>query len=161
MDRKALYSSIPTMEVKTRSNGGCWTCRCRRKKCDERAQPCETCESLRLPCHGYGERPGWMDGDIQEKAQALAFKALVKHQTTLKRRSKARSRSSLPPVGELIQSVPAIHNVAETDILHAVSLIKEKRTEMPRHARKQMPSHKPRLPPFTKSTLRYQQTIPP
>ncbi|KAG2359448.1 hypothetical protein BDR07DRAFT_1336806 [Suillus spraguei] len=43
--------------------GGCWTCRLRRKKCDEQREDnsCHTCKRLRLDCLGWGtRRPEWM-----------------------------------------------------------------------------------------------------
>lgn len=44
-----------------RSKNGCWTCRCRRKKCDEKKPSCGVCESLGLQCAGYSEeRPSFM-----------------------------------------------------------------------------------------------------
>lgn len=44
-----------------RSKNGCWTCRCRRKKCDEAKPSCRTCINLGVPCAGYSsERPDFM-----------------------------------------------------------------------------------------------------
>ncbi|KAG0646244.1 Pestheic acid cluster transcriptional regulator 3 [Hyphodiscus hymeniophilus] len=43
-----------------KSKQGCWTCRLRRKKCDERPHTCSTCESLTIPCYGYGSKPDWV-----------------------------------------------------------------------------------------------------
>lgn len=44
-----------------RSKNGCWTCRCRRKKCDEAKPSCQTCFSLGIECAGYSsERPEFM-----------------------------------------------------------------------------------------------------
>ena len=60
-----------------RSVNGCWTCRLRRKKCDERRPSCSTCVSLELDCHGYGPKPLWMDHGALQKAQALEFKRIV------------------------------------------------------------------------------------
>jgi hypothetical protein len=43
--------------------GGCWTCRLRRKKCDEQREgnSCHTCKRLRIDCLGWGtRRPEWM-----------------------------------------------------------------------------------------------------
>ena len=43
----------------TRSRTGCWTCRTRRKKCDETRPVCRTCAALDLVCEGYGVRLKW------------------------------------------------------------------------------------------------------
>ncbi|KAE9379910.1 hypothetical protein N431DRAFT_521727 [Stipitochalara longipes BDJ] len=75
-----------------RSIHGCWTCRLRRKKCDERRPSCSTCICLELDCHGYGPKPLWMDQGILQKAQALEFKRIVR-QTKSKR---LRQRSLHP-----------------------------------------------------------------
>ncbi|KAL4950358.1 fungal-specific transcription factor domain-containing protein [Aspergillus filifer] len=62
----------------TRSKHGCWTCRLRKKKCDEHRPRCQTCESLSITCYGYGEKPEWMDNGPQEKAVAEGIKQIVK-----------------------------------------------------------------------------------
>ena len=59
---------------------GCWTCRLRRKKCDEKRESCSTCRSLRLTCAGYGAKPVWMDGGALEKQKAQEIKAEVHQQ---------------------------------------------------------------------------------
>ncbi|KAL4931132.1 Zn(II)2Cys6 transcription factor [Aspergillus undulatus] len=61
-----------------RSKHGCWTCRLRKKKCDEHQPQCETCESLSITCYGYGEKPEWMDNGTQERAIAEGIKQIVK-----------------------------------------------------------------------------------
>ncbi|KAJ4987089.1 hypothetical protein SVAN01_07377 [Stagonosporopsis vannaccii] len=43
----------------TRTRTGCWTCRARRKKCDETRPSCMACRSLNLTCEGYGVRLKW------------------------------------------------------------------------------------------------------
>ncbi|KAF2013049.1 hypothetical protein BU24DRAFT_263196 [Aaosphaeria arxii CBS 175.79] len=43
----------------TRTRTGCWTCRGRRKKCDEVRPFCNTCANLGLRCEGYGVRLRW------------------------------------------------------------------------------------------------------
>ncbi|KAL1940291.1 hypothetical protein VTO73DRAFT_9243 [Trametes versicolor] len=67
----------------TRSNstgkGGCWTCRVRRKKCDEEREgdSCKTCVRLRIKCLGWGpKRPDWM----LDKEKVAAYKADIKEQ---------------------------------------------------------------------------------
>lgn len=64
-----------------RSKKGCWTCRVRKKKCDERRPICGTCDSLTLYCHGYGPKPEWMDNGEKEKAMANDIKETVKTAT--------------------------------------------------------------------------------
>ena len=57
-----------------RSKTGCWTCRLRRKKCNEGGLPCANCESRGVPCHGYGPKPPWKDRGEKEKEQAIMLR---------------------------------------------------------------------------------------
>lgn len=72
-----------------RSLNGCWTCRVRRKKCDESLPSCLSCSGLSLTCDGYGTRLVWLDGGSLEKAKALKIKSIVKQ--TIKRRARSLS----------------------------------------------------------------------
>ncbi|KAF7934496.1 hypothetical protein BELL_0318g00120 [Botrytis elliptica] len=70
-----------------RSKSGCWTCRLRKKKCDERKpSPCSTCESLAITCYGYGAKPDWMDNGPREKEMANSIKQIVKYTSRRKGR---------------------------------------------------------------------------
>src|ERR1700712_2583122 len=84
---------ILTSKVATRSIYGCWTCRVRRKKCDENRPTCSTCISLKLDCYGYGTRPVWMDNGPLQRQQALRVKNIV-GQNNPKRRKRQKL---LPP----------------------------------------------------------------
>ena len=76
--------SIPS-RLPARSPHGCWTCRARRKKCDENRPSCSTCASLELECHGYGPKPTWMDNGILQREQILCIKRSM-HSKSKKRR---------------------------------------------------------------------------
>lgn len=65
---------------------GCWTCRLRRKKCDERQPVCDTCGALDITCHYGSEKPVWMDGGIKQEEMAEVVKLEVK-EGALRRRS--------------------------------------------------------------------------
>lgn len=62
------------------SRGGCWTCRIRRKKCDEEDDHegrCSTCRRLKLDCLGWSpRRPEWM----RDKAAVEDYKRRIKQQ---------------------------------------------------------------------------------
>ncbi|KAI5467477.1 fungal-specific transcription factor domain-containing protein [Mariannaea sp. PMI_226] len=73
------------MSAKVRSNAGCWTCRLRRKKCDEKHPICEGCAALEITCHYDDEKPDWMDGGPKQKAMAEKIKAQVKKQASQRR----------------------------------------------------------------------------
>ncbi|KAJ6517567.1 hypothetical protein DFH09DRAFT_1195245 [Mycena vulgaris] len=61
-----------------REKSGCYTCRIRRKKCDERpnqAGHCETCVRLRIQCLGFGvKRPEW----LRESQNVSAMREKIK-----------------------------------------------------------------------------------
>ncbi|KAH6900423.1 fungal-specific transcription factor domain-containing protein [Thelonectria olida] len=73
------------MSAKVRSNAGCWTCRLRRKKCDEQRPICEGCAALEITCYYNEEKPEWMDGGPKQKAMAEKIKAQVKKQASQRR----------------------------------------------------------------------------
>ncbi|KAL1752404.1 fungal-specific transcription factor domain-containing protein [Schizophyllum commune] len=65
----------------TAGTGGCWTCRLRRKKCDEEPEEgqCKTCKRLGIECLGWGsKRPDWM----RDKQAVEEYKANIKAQLT-------------------------------------------------------------------------------
>ncbi|KAK7966293.1 uncharacterized protein PG986_000570 [Apiospora aurea] len=45
---------------------GCWTCRRRRVKCDERKPSCQRCQRLHVPCEGYDIRLTWVQSNGQD-----------------------------------------------------------------------------------------------
>ncbi|OAA62135.1 Zn(2)-C6 fungal-type DNA-binding domain protein [Cordyceps fumosorosea ARSEF 2679] len=70
---------------KVRSQSGCYTCRLRRKKCDERRPVCDGCAALEITCF-YGEqKPDWMDGGPRQRAMAETIKSQVKKQASQRR----------------------------------------------------------------------------
>lgn len=73
------------MSHKVRSNAGCWTCRLRRKKCDERRPVCESCGALEISCHFDDDKPDWMDGGPKQKEMADRIKMQVKKQASQRR----------------------------------------------------------------------------
>jgi C6 transcription factor Pro1 len=58
------------MSTAQRSKTGCWSCRLRRKKCNEGGPPCSNCESRGVFCHGYGPKPPWKDRGEKEREEA-------------------------------------------------------------------------------------------
>ena len=52
----------PKKTTGTRSRTGCWTCRARRKKCDESRPECTQCVNKGIKCGGYGARLKWGNG---------------------------------------------------------------------------------------------------
>lgn len=72
-----------------RSKQGCWTCRLRKKKCDEGRPCCSTCASLSITCYGFGRKPDWMDNGEGERAVVDSLKQIVKHTSRRKAADKA------------------------------------------------------------------------
>ena len=86
---------------------GCFTCRLRRKKCDEAKPACKACRHLGLACE-Y-KRPIWWNDNNLRKAQKELIKTLIKKtKTTEKQQSKEAtthlSGAHTPP--SLSRSVP-------------------------------------------------------
>jgi hypothetical protein len=62
----------------SRSKRGCWTCRIRKKKCDEKIPECSACLSLSIHCYAFDQKPEWVDGGERERLGALRIKNDVK-----------------------------------------------------------------------------------
>ncbi|TGJ65804.1 hypothetical protein EYR41_009750 [Orbilia oligospora] len=90
--------SVPTRHVRTRT--GCWTCRFRKKKCDEARPACEQCSHLRLICDGYDSQPVWM----KDPEKAAEKKAEIKKQMV--RRSRRRKKNQDPTKAQLPSQRP-------------------------------------------------------
>ncbi|KAH7391752.1 fungal-specific transcription factor domain-containing protein [Pyrenochaeta sp. MPI-SDFR-AT-0127] len=76
-----------------RNKQGCWTCRLRKKKCDERHPQCSNCEYLSITCYGFGPKPEWMDNGEKEREIINSLKEIVRHTSrrkTLTRPSEQR-----------------------------------------------------------------------
>ncbi|KAJ7762010.1 fungal-specific transcription factor domain-containing protein [Mycena maculata] len=85
---------VDLTRTQSASKGGCWTCRLRRKKCDENREgdSCHTCLRLTIACLGWGpKRPEWM----RDKQAVEAYKADIKAQLTRKGLIRGQPRSSL------------------------------------------------------------------
>ncbi|KAI3323934.1 fungal-specific transcription factor domain-containing protein [Xylariaceae sp. AK1471] len=72
-----------------KSYDGCWTCRLRKKRCDEIRPVCRNCSTLQITCHFGNEKPSWMDGGFRQKEKAEGVKREV-------RSAAARRRGTLP-----------------------------------------------------------------
>ncbi|KAL5363157.1 putative C6 transcription factor [Aspergillus floccosus] len=86
----------PAFQLAARSLNGCWTCRVRKKKCDETRPVCRSCASFGLECHGYGPRPEWMDNGRLQKEQAAKFKHIVSQRKSTNRKQ-GLPRQARPP----------------------------------------------------------------
>ncbi|EMD33986.1 hypothetical protein CERSUDRAFT_86751 [Gelatoporia subvermispora B] len=85
--------------------GGCWTCRVRRKKCDEEREgdSCKTCIRLGISCLGWGpKRPEWM----RDKEKVAAYKASIKEQLTRAGLIRGQPRAAYMNPGSSVLSSP-------------------------------------------------------
>lgn len=71
--------------AKSRSSDGCWTCRLRRKKCDEIRPVCVACSALEIDCLYSDAKPDWMDGAEKQKEKADWLKLEVKRLAAARR----------------------------------------------------------------------------
>ncbi|KZT29973.1 hypothetical protein NEOLEDRAFT_491030 [Neolentinus lepideus HHB14362 ss-1] len=75
----SIRSGRPDIVRSQSLGGGCWTCRVRRKKCDEQREgdSCATCRRLRINCLGWGpRRPEW----LKDKEAVKRYKEEIKAQ---------------------------------------------------------------------------------
>lgn len=85
---KVKKNGAPKTPGTVRAKSGCYTCRIRRKKCDENPNEdgyCQTCVRLKLQCLGFGaKRPDWLREnrrvvEIREKIKTfLASQGMIK-----------------------------------------------------------------------------------
>ena len=112
------------MSRSQRSKTGCWTCRLRRKKCNEGGLPCLNCESRGVFCHGYGPKPPWKDRGEKEKEQAI----MLRIQPRQRRSSSKNLSGGIPPQCPARSAsvsnsdynpditVPAMHSPSQSDL---------------------------------------------
>ncbi|KAI3324631.1 fungal-specific transcription factor domain-containing protein [Xylariaceae sp. AK1471] len=93
--------------VKIRSSQGCWTCRLRRKKCDEERPICVTCMGLEIDCHYSDTKPEWLDGGAREKQMADELKVMVKQKAAARRE---RRWAQLPTMEDFSPSTQTQRN---------------------------------------------------
>ncbi|KAF2222360.1 fungal-specific transcription factor domain-containing protein [Elsinoe ampelina] len=95
----AAPTTIPSKEPKTaaslkqhkRSRSGCFTCRLRRKKCDEAKPACRACKHLGLRCD-Y-KRPTWWGNSDQRRDQKDYIKNIIKSTQLAKKTAQSLSQS--------------------------------------------------------------------
>ncbi|MCJ1310011.1 hypothetical protein MMC25_003672 [Agyrium rufum] len=77
--RKSLVATVAesSKTAKGRSKTGCYTCRRRKKKCDEARPACMNCQKNSVICEGYPQREFWKGGKqkTDEFCRKLALRA--------------------------------------------------------------------------------------
>ncbi|KZT29967.1 hypothetical protein NEOLEDRAFT_1174934 [Neolentinus lepideus HHB14362 ss-1] len=130
--------------------GGCWTCRVRRKKCDEQrdGDSCATCRRLRINCLGWGpRRPEWLKDREAVKRYKEEIKAQLARQGMIRGIPRTVASTSSTPsglsqshhlepqpfdplahsgglvaAGDYAYQYETVHNVQATDHVHALSV---------------------------------------
>jgi hypothetical protein len=117
-----------------RSKHGCWTCRLRKKKCDEERPCCNTCKSLTITCHGYGPRPSWMSNPEEREAMKVEIGFAVKNPVKKKHTQKLASSTTMRPIlpaSDLLDNstsstdpphAPPVHHIYASDHEHSDGL---------------------------------------
>ena len=85
-----------------RSTKGCWTCRLRKKKCDEVCPGCLRCASVNIDCH-YGVKPQWIEDPVIGRRELERVKKLVVIAANRKRaehRAKSRATSDTQSISQ-------------------------------------------------------------
>lgn len=103
-------------KVASRSTHGCWTCRLRKKKCDENHPSCFRCTYLETICDGYGPRPYWMDRGALQREQAGYKKRIIAQIKSAKR------INTLPNASQHVESESdafVLQDIATSTFLHA------------------------------------------
>ncbi|OQE30288.1 hypothetical protein PENFLA_c003G08530 [Penicillium flavigenum] len=82
-DTPHTHGDRPNGRMHKRSRSGCFTCRLRRKKCDENHPACSACVNLNVRCE-Y-KRPVWWGNPEQRRAQKERIKNRIKQTKMLER----------------------------------------------------------------------------
>ncbi|KAE9367002.1 hypothetical protein N431DRAFT_82087 [Stipitochalara longipes BDJ] len=98
-----------------RTTKGCWTCRIRKKKCDEDRPSCGPCAFRQIICYGYGEKPWFMHREEDQKAEIEKIQRAVNESLRARRAFRVAKKQ-----GRVIQQrpiIPAIerHHGSESD----------------------------------------------
>ncbi|KAK0125625.1 hypothetical protein ONS96_009461 [Cadophora gregata f. sp. sojae] len=80
-------SSILKKPQSMKSFNGCWTCRLRRKKCDEKQPICGVFSTLLIghACYYGEEKPEWMDGGLKQEEMSRKLKREIKENAQRRR----------------------------------------------------------------------------
>ena len=91
-------------------NEGCYTCRLRRKKCDEGSPMCAACKHLGLVCE-Y-KRPMWWSNTDARRKQKEDIKLIIK-------RKKLSEKASHNTIQTSINSPPGLtHSLPTLSLIH-------------------------------------------
>lgn len=97
-----------------RSFSGCWTCRLRRKKCDEKHPACTICTTLDITCHYSYDKPDWMDGGKRQEQMAERLKREVKEKARWRRGDRPVQPPEKPTSLDVLKALPERRRIDAT-----------------------------------------------
>ncbi|KAM7193868.1 Fungal specific transcription factor domain containing protein [Rhypophila sp. PSN 637] len=112
--------------VRSRSLVGCWTCRLRRKKCDESRPVCVNCSALEIECFFDDTKPEWMDGGKKQRERAEWLKLEVKRLASSRRERKFMR--GLETLGTGNESQREADSTAEDEVMVDVDEVNQTRS---------------------------------
>ncbi|KAH7400118.1 fungal-specific transcription factor domain-containing protein [Cadophora sp. MPI-SDFR-AT-0126] len=77
-----------------RSHSGCWTCRIRKKKCDDLRPTCGPCSFRNITCHGYGDRPQFMHDPEEQRLELEKIQRAVSESLKARRSFRVSKRTA-------------------------------------------------------------------
>ncbi|KAG4425771.1 Transcriptional regulatory protein pro1 [Cadophora malorum] len=95
---KANSTPKGKMQMHRRSRTGCYTCRLRRKKCDEGSPACTACKHLGLRCE-Y-KRPMWWSNNDQRRMQKDNIKMIIKRKKLTEKTTSSTTNQVMTPGSE-------------------------------------------------------------
>ncbi|KAH9221520.1 fungal-specific transcription factor domain-containing protein [Leptodontidium sp. 2 PMI_412] len=95
---KANTTPKGKMQMHRRSRTGCYTCRLRRKKCDEGSPACTACKHLGLRCE-Y-KRPMWWSNNDQRRMQKDNIKMIIKRKKLTEKTTSSATNQVMTPGSE-------------------------------------------------------------
>ncbi|KUJ18759.1 uncharacterized protein LY89DRAFT_732306 [Mollisia scopiformis] len=86
------FDDMPT----SRSGTGCWTCRLRKKKCDDARPVCGPCSFRDITCHGYGPKPDFLCSTEDQKREIAKIQRAVSDSFKARRAFRVSKKASRP-----------------------------------------------------------------
>lgn len=100
-----------SIRARTHHVSGCFTCRLRRKKCEEGKPSCKACRHLGLRCD-Y-KRPMWWSNGEQRRQQKELIKDAIKRTQLSKKSAQSSQLQSVTTPPSLCHSIPSVPTSAE------------------------------------------------
>ncbi|KAG6037314.1 hypothetical protein E4U41_005186 [Claviceps citrina] len=118
--RASTGRSKSKAQTHRRSRTGCYTCRLRRKKCDEGEPMCTACRHLGLQCE-YKRPAWWLNNDDARRKHKEDIKNIIKRRKLASKTSSSKHASVSPPPG-LSHSTSTTYSDAMEDRTRSASV---------------------------------------